>query len=216
MKIESRWAFSPPFRARFAKLLRWGTSAEPAESNELSPAPRTLIANRVNCEIFYLEREVDRDHDTPLAALYRMYEHLVLDQSIDMRNEIEHIWLMRWPVRDLPDPHDPAPECYACLACLPALLCLAFNERIRLGLPRHAPSIFSHDDLDVWSAQERVYEEESAWATRVPRLKATLAIPHWDNEKRDFLTLDGFEAEGACAEFAAKNILILRPHIHFK
>jgi hypothetical protein len=80
-------------RARFADCLRRTKGTESAEANELSPAPRTLIANRVNCEIIYLERGIDRDYDMPLAAIYRMYEPLVLhvDPSIAIRNETEYI-----------------------------------------------------------------------------------------------------------------------------
>ncbi|KAK7419377.1 hypothetical protein QQX98_003329 [Neonectria punicea] len=115
-----------------------------------------------------------------------------------------------WAVRDIPDPRDPDPERYA---CIPALLCLAFNRRIELGLPRHAPPILTRDMLDEWRAQEREYEEEPAWVDGVPRLTATLAIPHWNNKKRDFVPLESFDH--ASKEFSRKNILIWQPHIHF-
>ncbi|KAK7425302.1 hypothetical protein QQZ08_008199 [Neonectria magnoliae] len=121
------------------------------------PTPRDLLANRVIYEIPLLDRSrnrsVDRDTDTPLAALYRIYEHIVLDQHIEIRNEIEAFWYHAdWAVRNIPDPRDPDPERYACLACIPALLCLAFNRRIELGVPRHAPPIFTRDMLDEWRA----------------------------------------------------------------
>ncbi|OTB04341.1 hypothetical protein M426DRAFT_22962 [Hypoxylon sp. CI-4A] len=159
---------------------------------------------------------VDPETDTPLAALYRIYEHIVLDQHIEIRNEIETFWYhATWAVCDIPDPKDPDPERYACLACIPALLCLAFNKRIGLGLPRNAPPIFTRDMLNEWRAQERQYEEQPSWVQAVPRLPEVLAIPHWDNGKRDFVPLGGFEQTNASPEFARKNILIWQPHIHF-
>jgi hypothetical protein len=94
-------------------------------------------------------------------------------------------------------------------------LCLAFNMRIGLGLPRDAPPIFTQDMLTEWRAQERRYEQEPGWADHVPPLTTTLAIPHWDNKRRDFVPLGSFEDTRASSEFARKNILTWQPHIHF-
>lgn len=163
-----------------------------------------------------LNRAVDDETDAPLAALYRIYEHIVLDQHLNIRNEFEASWFHSdWKVYEIPDPRDPNPERYAILACITALLCLSFNKRIELGLPRDAPPIFSHDQLDEWRSHEREYEREPAWAGSVPALHGQLAIPHWDNDKREFVALDGFKDTKASKEFAKKNILIWQPHIHF-
>lgn len=171
---------------------------------------------RVQVEISLLNRRVSSDDDTPLDALHRLYEHLVLDQHIQLRNEIEFFWYHTdWAVRDIPDPKDDDPERYACLACIPKLLCLAFNKRIELGLPRNAPPIFTRDQLEEWRAQERKYEEEPEWVASVLRLSEVLAIPHWDNKKRDFVPLEGFEDSRASQECATKNVLIWQPHVHF-
>ncbi|KAG8159618.1 hypothetical protein KVR01_010255 [Diaporthe batatas] len=179
-------------------------------------SPRELIANRVIAEVPLLRRRVDRSNDTPLAALYRIYEHLVLDQHIEIRNEIEAFWWQQdWAVRDIPDPHDPDPERLACLACIPKLMCLAFNKRIELGLPRSAPPIFTYDQLDEWKAQERKYEQEPDWVARVPALAQPLAIPHWDNDRRDFVPLESFDDIRASPECATMNVLIWKPHVHF-
>lgn len=191
-------------------------TAPATTSQRLPPSPRELLAGRLVYEIPLLNRRVRSEGDTPLAALYRIYEHIVLDQHIEIRNEIEAFWYHAgWAVRDIPDPRDPDPERYAVLSCIPPLLCLAFNKRIGLGLPRDAPPIFTRSMLEEWQAQERKYEEEPLWVEDVPRLTETLAIPHWDNEKRDFVPLDGFEENKASPEFARKNILIWQPHVHF-
>lgn len=42
--------------------------------------------------------------DTPLFALYRLYEHLVLNGTTGLRNELERFWFNRWPVSSIPDP----------------------------------------------------------------------------------------------------------------
>lgn len=209
----------------FNLLRRWGVNLDhkepasmpaPQPAADLPPPPRELITNRVIYEGPLLGRRVLPETDSPLAALYRIYEHLCLDQHLELRNELEAFWYhSSWAVRDIPDPQDPDPERYACLACIPKILCLAFNARIRLGLPRDAPSIFTHDMLDEWRSQEPKFEEEPGWVAAVPRLNQTLGIPHWDNELRDFVTLSGFEDEKASPEFRDKNILIWQPHIHF-
>lgn len=184
--------------------------------SSLPSNPRELLEYRTHYEIPLLNRRIDPESDTPLAALYRLYEHIVLDQNIEMRNEIEAFWFHNeWKVKDIPDPKDPDPERYGCLACIPALLCVSFNKRIELGLPRDAPAIFTQDQLDEWKAQEREYEQIPLWTKSVAKLKDTLAIPHWDNSKRDFVPLDGFESEKASKQFAEKNVLIWQPHIHF-
>ena len=154
------------------------TSTANTTNDGLPPDPRQLIANRLVSEVALLERgraRCARDTDTPLAALYRIYEHIVLDQHIAIRNEIEAFWFHSgWAVRNIPDPRDLHPERYACLACIPALLCLAFNRSIELGLPRDAPPIFTRDMLDEWRGQERRFKQEPPWAEDVPPLATTL------------------------------------------
>lgn len=140
----------------------------------------------------------------------------MLDQNIQMRNELEAFWFKReWKISDLPDPNDSSAERYAVLSCIPSLLVLAFNKRIELGLPRDAPSIFTHDQLDQWRAQERKYEREPEWVSTVPRLGITLAIPHWDDDQSKFVVLENFDDWRASMDFARKNVLIYQPHIHF-
>jgi hypothetical protein len=206
------------------RFLQWKHPAIPtakadsfnANSNDLPPPPRQLLRGREIYELPILRRRIDREVDTPLAALYRLYEHIILDQNIEMRNELEAFWYQpSWPVCKIPDPKDPDPERYAVLAVIPSLLVLAFNKRIELGLPRDAPAIFTGDQLDEWRAREREYEKEPDWASSVPPCKELLKIPHWNNDLRDFVSIDGFDDHRASQEFAKKNILIWQPHIHF-
>jgi hypothetical protein len=192
------------------------TDALDTNTSILPPPPRELLRGREIYEIPLLRRQIDREADTPLDAIYRLYEHIMLDQNIEMRNELEAFWFQPgWPVHEIPDPKDPDSERYAVLAVIPALLVLAFNKRIELGLPRDAPAIFTLDQLDEWRAQEREYEKEPEWTAGVPPCKQVLKIPHWENNLRKFVSIDGFGDKRASQEFAKKNILIWQPHIHF-
>ena len=142
-------------------------NADPTNST-LPPSPRELITHRVVYEMPLLDRRVNSDSDTPLKALYRNYEHIVLDQWAEIRNEFEAFWFhSSWAVRDIPDPKDPDPERYSCLACIPKLLCIAFNERIKIGLPRDAPAIFTGDMMEEWKKREPEYEEWPPWVEEV-------------------------------------------------
>lgn len=133
-----------------------------------------------------------------------------------MRNEFEYFWYQSsWLLSDIPDPKDENPERYACIACIPALLCLSFNERIKLPLPRHAPPIINQDMINRWKEEEKKFETEPRWTSAVPKVTNTLSIPHWDNSLRDFVPLDAFSSEKASPEFAKKKILIWQPHIYF-
>ncbi|KAL1897402.1 hypothetical protein Sste5346_004138 [Sporothrix stenoceras] len=191
------------------------------DEDGLPPPPRYLLANREECELPILRQRVPAgegiEGDNPLYCLYRIYEHLVLDQHLGIRNELEGFWYhgTDWPVHGMPDPEDVDPERYAVVACITRLLALAFNMRISLGVPRHAPGIFTREQLEAWQAQERVYEEEPSWVKHVPRLRRRLDIPHWDNSVRAFVSLPGFDDERASDEFKDKNILLWQPHIHF-
>ncbi|KAJ3514625.1 hypothetical protein NM208_g15045 [Fusarium decemcellulare] len=185
-------------------------------SDDRPPPPRELLTHRTHYELPLLNRRVDPNEDSPIYALYRIYEHLVLDQHLELRNEIEAFWYHAdWAVVDIPDPCDPDPDRYACLACIPALLCLAFNKRIEMGLPREAPPVFNQDMLDQWRAQERKFESAPLWTDKVPQLDEVLIIPHWDNQERDFVPLKSFDCAEASKEFADKNILVWHPHVHF-
>ncbi|TVY78105.1 hypothetical protein LSUE1_G004808 [Lachnellula suecica] len=186
-------------------------------SSPLPPPPREILARRDEHEdIIYTRARPDEKLDTPLAALYRMYEYIILDQHIKLRNELESYWYhSSWAIKEIPDPHDADAERYAVLACITALLVLSFNDRINLGLPRDAPPILTGDLLDEYKTRTKIPEEAPSWASEVPALENTLKIPHWDREKHDFLPLESFSSIGTSPDFQSKNILIWQPHIYF-
>lgn len=179
-----------------------------------APTPEELLAH----PNLYRERLFQRVHRTPqgksedtsLFSLYRLYEHLTLNDNVGLRNELEYFWYAKWPVASIPDPQDSSKSRYAVLSAIPALLVESFNERINLGLPRKADSIISREELEQYQKEDKIFESVPEWTNQVPRLEETLVIPH-DNDE----VLGSFEDIRASVQLAAKNILHWQPHIHF-
>lgn len=145
-----------------------------------------------------------------IVSLYRLYEHLTLNDNVGPRNELEYFWYAKWPVASILDPQDPSKSRYAVLSAIPALLVESFNERINLGLPLKADSIISREELEQYQKEDKILESVPEWTNQVPRLEKPLVIPH-DNEE----VLGSFEDVKASVQLAAKNILHWQPHIHF-
>lgn len=192
------------------------------------PNPREMLSRRT----FYKDRTRIRKHrapqgvseDAPLYALYRLYECFLLQDSIDMCNELEFFWWTGWPVSSIPDPGEQGdPERYAVLACIPALLVASFNERIEKGQRRggtHAAADAAATATEVepptttttTAAAAGRLEAEPAWTERVPPLETVLHIPHSQPDRPQLTSLDD---PAASPEFRRKNILAVKPYIHF-
>lgn len=151
--------------------------------------------------------------DIPTFALYRIYEYILADDTIGMRNELEYFWWKPWRVCEIPDPEDDSAERYAVLSCIPALLVEAFNERLDLGLRREGHAIMSYDErLALAKSVSKTLEISPGWTNRVPALESTLEIPRASESGR---LPSSFNDHEACQIFRAKNILIHQLHIHF-
>ncbi|KAL9102765.1 MAG: hypothetical protein Q9163_002127 [Psora crenata] len=223
--------FIPQILKRPWQTLRGKNKAPSAEApirfapypEEPPPPPLELLDCRQQYEVALLHRQYlphPRDKDTPLRTLYRLYEAIVLDWTIGMRNEIEYFFRKhQWPVHEIPDPRDDNPERYAVLSCIPALLVDAFNRNIKLGLPRNAPAVMNDDEIDEVQLKPKWYECVPDWANRVPPLTETLRLPHHkDPLGRGSTALDVIEDasdERASEAFKEKNILVWEPHIYF-
>lgn len=186
------------------------------------PPPHDLLANRAHFTNLLNKRKYltpPGQQDNSLYSLYRLYEALVLDDNIGLRNEIEYFWRRHsWSLCDIPDPHDDDPARYAVLACIPHLLVLAFNNNIELGLPRDAPAIMTQDQVDECRRREKKWEKVPEWVDKVPPLKETLKIPHKKEvyvENNEYVVLESMDDPDASEPFREKNILIIRPHIYF-
>lgn len=74
--------------------------------------------------------------------LYRVYESLVLGDTIGLYNEIGPFFHTRyWRIASTPDPKDPNPALYALLAVMVKFLVPAFNGNVGLSLSRDAAGI---------------------------------------------------------------------------
>jgi hypothetical protein len=178
------------------------------------PEPQKLLSQALQYHRILSQREYfapSGAEDTQLFALYRLYEHLVLNRTTGLRNELERFWFNRWPVSSIPDPKDHSePARYAVLACIPALMVEAFNQRIKIGIPRHADAIMLDEEMEEYRHAERKYETVPIWTLSVRPIEETLKIPHEDGE-----VLSSFNDKRASPQLAEKNILCWQPHIHF-
>lgn len=182
-------------------------AADPRTPEELLAHPN-VYRERLFRRIYRAPKRIKED--TPLFSLYRLYEHLTLNDNVGLRNKLEYFWYTRWPVASIPDPQDPSKSRYAVLSAIPALLVESFNERINLGLPRKADSIVTWEQLEEYQKEDKVLETVPEWTNQVAPLEETLVIPH-DNDE----VLETFEDVRASAQLAAKNVLHWQPHIHF-
>lgn len=180
------------------------------------PPPQELLSNSLYWNKILKAREhlvpSNSPTDTPLYAIYRMYEHLLLDNTSGLRAELQRFWFQSWPVSSIPDPCDEDPQRYAVLASLPALMVSSFNKRIELGIRREVGHQNPIDDgVEIHErVGEQHWESVPEWTRRVGPIDTVLKIPHEEGK-----TLENFSDPRASRELAEKNILCWQPHIHF-
>ena len=131
------------------------------------PPPEQILAKRFEYSQLLRERRyripADSHADTPLFALYRLYECFVVDNVTGYRNALEYFWRQHdWILADIPDPKDHgSPSRYAFLACTVLLLVECFNEKIKLGSARDAPAIMTPEQAEAYRTKpesEKTYE----------------------------------------------------------
>lgn len=182
------------------------------------PPPEELLKNRVSywktVEARKFAAPCGESGDSPLFALYRLYEAFVLDKRFAYRNLLEYFWRKAdWKVTEIPDPADLDPSRYAFLAGVTYLLVESFNARVALGLTRGARPLMGMEEAEEAKRvphSQRAYEKVPEWAEKVPPLETTLSVP---TETGDSLT--DTDDPRANPDFLKKNILIWTPHIHF-
>ncbi|RFU33499.1 hypothetical protein B7463_g2776, partial [Scytalidium lignicola] len=170
------------------------------------PAPREITKN---VGLFYRRHpNLDdlrciplwRARDTPLRAVYHLYEILLTGEYTLLRGETEYFWYQsgkRWALHLIPDPQDTNPIRYAVLASIVEELVLAFNWRLKLGLRRdhhHESPPFTPEMLPSWSQS-------------VPPVTADMLndLPSSMLDGHGNLVLD--EVEGGSERFAKRNII---------
>jgi hypothetical protein len=151
--------------------------------------------------------------DNPAASFYRLYQFLVIDWTIQFRNELEYFWgQASWALTDLPDPSEDkdsdsdseARIRKAVMAGLTRIMARAYNRLISEGLPRDAPPMV--DDWEELRARPRVLEEIPKWAEEMGKVEPVVGIPNVDGN------LLGEGEEGASEDFSRYGIRIAEPH----
>lgn len=140
--------------------------------------------------------------DTPLRAIYRLYEIFMTREFVLLRLECEYMWHQsgrKWSLCSIPDPHDPDPIRYAMLASIVEELVSAFNWRLRHGQRR--------DRKDVRRTMENPWpkydpEVVPSWTAFVPPIqKEDLSELPLDMVQNGQLIL----ADGGCENFLRRN-----------
>lgn len=151
------------------------------------------------------------DVDTPTKCLYRLYEYVMMDHNIGMRNILEYWWFHPdWKLEQIPDSKDKNPSRYAALAAVTGLLVESFERRYQLGLPRNGKGMFSSDEIERLRNTTQIPEKGPKWAAEAPPLRTTLKIPTYDD-----IILESFEDDRVSEAFKKKAMILFEPHIHF-
>lgn len=171
-------------------------------------APRDITGNedlldRQNPNIDYLKYiRIWAIRDTPLRAVYRVYEILMTREFVLLRQECEYMWRQsgrKWSLRLIPDPRDPDPVRYAMLASIVEELVRAFNWRLKHGQRRNRKNVRRSME-NPWP----VYDPEivPSWTVSVPAIKAEdLAGLPADMVHNGQLILE----DGNCMNFLRRN-----------
>jgi hypothetical protein len=182
------------------------------------PPPRSIIENPSLFWNTILARKFGAPQgyfeDSPLFALYRLYELVVIDRVLAYRNALEAFWRQRnWDIHSIPDPEDDDIERYAFLAGCTYLLARSFNERVKLGLRRDNPSLITPEEAERARNTPdhlRRWEKVPEWAANVAPLRDTFVLPTHDG-----VTIDDKDDPRVDPDFLTKNILLWTPHISF-
>lgn len=116
--------------------------------------------------------------DTPLRALYRLYECTCTVSENETMEEGMYIFHRQpqWRIKDISDPKDSDPLRYAILASLTETMVEAFNYKIKLGLRR---GITNEKPLLIASfakESDPPYEEPPPWCATVGPLQDALIL----------------------------------------
>ncbi|KIM46939.1 hypothetical protein M413DRAFT_440502 [Hebeloma cylindrosporum] len=151
--------------------------------------------------------------DNPAASFYRLYQFLVIDWTIQFRNELEYFWgQASWALATLPDPLGDSKDSNsgssearirkAVMAGLTRIMKKAYNRLISEGLSRDAPPMV--DDWEELRARPRVLEEIPKWAEEMGRIEPGVDIPNVEGKVVG-------EGEEASEDFARYGIRIAEP-----
>ncbi|KAK7042433.1 hypothetical protein R3P38DRAFT_2890448 [Favolaschia claudopus] len=174
-----------PHRLRIAWLLlrptwKWSLPIDaPLSVHTLQQNPGIVQQRRAELEMTRLRYTwTFCARDTPLRALYRLYECTVDYDANEMMLDSQY-WFHQqahWRLVEVPDPEDPDPTRYAVIASLVEDLVDSFNYKIKLGLRRGITFERPWLIKDFKDDPHPPFECAPLWTSRVGPLTAHLAL----------------------------------------
>ncbi|RDL35156.1 Uncharacterized protein BP5553_07087 [Venustampulla echinocandica] len=135
-------------------------------------ADNEALFNRHHPDIFQLRYiPIWAIRDTPLRAIYRLYEVLMTREFVLLRLECEYMWRQlgrKWSLHSIPDPCDPDPVRYAMLASTVEELVRAFNWRLQHGQRRNGRNVRRSME-NPWPKYDP--EVTPSWTASVPPIQ---------------------------------------------
>ncbi|RFU23898.1 hypothetical protein B7463_g12439, partial [Scytalidium lignicola] len=166
-------------------------------------ADNEVLFYRHNPYIFHLRYiPIWTIRDTPLRAIYRLYEILMTREFVLLRLECEYMWRQpsrKWSLISIPDPRDPDPVRYAMLASIVEELVKAFNWRLQHGARRDGTFVRRSIE-NPWPKYDP--ELTPSWTASVPAIqKEDLCELPSDMVQNGQL----FLGDGGCENFIHRN-----------
>ncbi|CAL3970763.1 unnamed protein product [Diplocarpon coronariae] len=131
------------------QLPSWSWSYDYPLPEPLAPqdiATNEALFHSYHPHIFHLRNiPIWTIRDTPLRAIYRLYEIFMTQEFVLLRPECEYIWRQqsrKWSLSSIPDPRDLDPVRYAILASIVEELVDAFNWRLENGQRRNGRNVY--------------------------------------------------------------------------
>lgn len=141
----------------------------PLSVNEIQHDPSILNDRQRGIDQLY-EIPLFRARDTPLRALYRIYENLCAGRLILMSYDYNYFYSHdspRWRLSSMPDPQDNDAVRYAILASLVEAMAEAMYFRLQLGIPRTRQAARRKEGTPI---ARKDWETPPSWAERVPAI----------------------------------------------
>ncbi|KAJ9192239.1 hypothetical protein DTO166G4_7286 [Paecilomyces variotii] len=148
-----------------------------------------------------------RWRDTPIRAVYRIYEIMAARHHIAMWQEVEYFFKQAgksWALGQIPDPHDDDPVRYAIIACIIEELVEAVNWRLSIGMRRNGKGIYRESIDDP--LPPFVPEKGPFWTEHVPAIDL-MSIADLPAEMLDSSGRLVLEPDGESSIFAKRNIV---------
>ncbi|KAJ7431469.1 hypothetical protein B0H11DRAFT_851731 [Mycena galericulata] len=115
--------------------------------------------------------------DTPMRALYRLYDAIGTQDETEIKHEATYIWSRHtWRLSEWPDPRDTEPDRYIVLAAIMEELVRAFNWRLSMGFIREAPRERRRTRAERRARIPQPLESTPDWTSMVPPARQRIVL----------------------------------------